>query len=38
MGKVEDNPDIPVVEEKQDEILGELMGQCKWFNDKLGYV
>lgn len=37
MGKIEDNPDIPVVEEKQDETLGEMMGQCKWFNDKLGF-
>lgn len=37
MKKVENNPDIPVVEEKQDETLGELMGQCKWFNDRLGF-
>lgn len=37
MGEKNDD-DIPVVEEKSDnDKLGEYMGQCKWFNDRLGY-
>ena len=33
-----DTMSVPVVEEQKDErVVGEFLGQCKWFNDRLGY-
>lgn len=32
-----DNVPVLVSEEQDDKSVGEYIGQCKWFNDKLGY-